>query len=62
MRGPQASLVRTDDGNGPSYLVYPNFKVLMAWNRSTYFALTVGQLAESGNAKVVSFAQLYIGG
>jgi membrane-bound lytic murein transglycosylase B len=41
-----ASLVRTDDGQGPAYLVYRNFRVLMAWNRSTYFALTVGQLAD----------------
>ncbi len=41
-----ASLLRTDDGQGPDYLVYGNFRVLMVWNRSTYFALTVGQLAD----------------
>jgi membrane-bound lytic murein transglycosylase B len=41
-----ASLLRTDDGVGPAYLVYENFRVLMAWNRSTYFGLTVGQLAD----------------
>jgi membrane-bound lytic murein transglycosylase B len=41
-----ASLLRTDDGLGPAYLVYGNFRVLMAWNRSTYFGLTVGQLAD----------------
>jgi membrane-bound lytic murein transglycosylase B len=41
-----ASLLRTDEGQGPSYLVYHNFRVLMAWNRSTYFALTVGELAD----------------
>ncbi len=41
-----ASLLRTDDGQGPAYLVYDNFRVLMAWNRSTYFALTVGELAD----------------
>ena len=40
-----ASLLRMDDGAGPAYLVYSNF-VLMAWNRSTYFALTVGELAD----------------
>jgi membrane-bound lytic murein transglycosylase B len=39
-------LLRTDDGQGPAYLVYDNFRVLMAWNRSTYFGLTVGQLAD----------------
>jgi membrane-bound lytic murein transglycosylase B len=42
----EASLLRTDDGRGPAYLVYDNFRVLMAWNRSTYFGLTVGQLAD----------------
>jgi membrane-bound lytic murein transglycosylase B len=41
-----ASLVQTDDGQGPAYLVYKNFRVLMIWNRSTYFALTVGQLSD----------------
>lgn len=41
-----ASLLQMDDGEGPAYLVYKNFRVLMAWNRSTYFALTVGELAD----------------
>jgi membrane-bound lytic murein transglycosylase B len=41
-----ASLLSTDEGQGPAYLVYDNFRVLMAWNRSTYFALTVGELAD----------------
>ena len=44
--GLSASLLRTDEGQGPAYLVYDNFRVLMAWNRSTYFALTVGELAD----------------
>ena len=41
-----ASLLRTDEGEGPSYLVYDNFRVLMVWNRSTYFALTVSELSD----------------
>lgn len=41
-----ASLLRTDDGKGPTYLVYDNFRVLMVWNRSTYFALTVSELSD----------------
>jgi membrane-bound lytic murein transglycosylase B len=41
-----ASLLRMDDDEGPAYLVYNNFRVLMAWNRSTYFALTVGELSD----------------
>ncbi|HEX6141240.1 MAG TPA: lytic murein transglycosylase [Geminicoccaceae bacterium] len=41
-----ASLVWMDDRAGPAFLVYKNFRVLMAWNRSTYFAATVGELAD----------------
>jgi peptidoglycan lytic transglycosylase B len=41
-----ASLVQPDGPTGPSFLVYPNYKVIMKWNRSTYFATAVGQLAD----------------
>jgi membrane-bound lytic murein transglycosylase B len=41
-----AALLQMDDRAGPAYLVYQNFRVLMRWNRSTYFALTVGELAD----------------
>jgi len=43
----QASLLRMDEGAGPSYLVYDNFRALMAWNRSTYFGVAAGLLADS---------------
>ena len=43
----EASLLKMDDGSGPSYLVYDNFRVLMRWNRSTYFATSVGILANA---------------
>lgn len=43
----EASLLRMDDGAGDSYLVYDNFRALMAWNRSTYFGVSVGLLANS---------------
>ena len=43
----EASLLKMDDGSGPSYLVYDNFRVLMRWNRSTYFATSVGLLANA---------------
>ena len=42
-----ASLLKMDDGSGPSYLVYDNFRVLMRWNRSTYFATSVGLLSNA---------------
>ncbi|MEJ0063547.1 MAG: lytic murein transglycosylase [Alphaproteobacteria bacterium] len=40
------SLVQPDGPKGPSYLAGNNFKTLMRWNRSTYFATTVGLLAD----------------
>jgi len=42
-----ASLLAMDDGDGPTFLVYDNFRALMRWNRSTYFALAVGLLADT---------------
>ncbi len=41
-----ASLVAPDGMGGPSYLVYANYKIVMRWNRSTYFATSVGLLAD----------------
>jgi membrane-bound lytic murein transglycosylase B len=42
-----ASLVKPDGAGGDrAYLTYDNFRVLLDWNRSTYFALTVGELAD----------------
>jgi membrane-bound lytic murein transglycosylase B len=43
----EASLLRMDGGTGPSYLAYDNFRALMAWNRSTYFGVSVGLLSDS---------------
>lgn len=42
-----ASLLLPDGANGRAFLVYDNFRVLMRWNRSTYFALAVGHLADA---------------
>lgn len=41
-----ASLVMPDGKTGRAYLVYKNFRTIMKWNRSTYFALAVGRLAD----------------
>lgn len=43
----RASLLLMDEGSGPSFLVYDNFRALMAWNRSTYFGVSVGLLSDS---------------
>jgi len=41
-----ASLVLPSGSTSPAFLVYPNYQVLLKWNRSHYFALTVGQFAD----------------
>ena len=43
----QGSVVLPDGKGGPAYLVYENFRVIMKWNRSTYFATSVGLLADA---------------
>lgn len=42
----QASLIQPDGSDGRTFLVYDNFRALMRWNRSTYFATSVGLLAD----------------
>ena len=36
-----------DGLTGPAWLTTSNFKVIMKWNRSTYFATSVGLLADA---------------
>jgi membrane-bound lytic murein transglycosylase B len=43
----EASLVIPDGAGGPAFLVYNNFRTIMKWNKSTYFAAAVGYLADS---------------
>lgn len=47
VKGMKASLVAPDGMEGETFLVYNNYKVLMDWNRSTYFATSVGLLADA---------------
>lgn len=42
----QASLLVPAGHAGPAFLVYPNFNVILRWNRSEYYALSVGLLAD----------------
>jgi len=46
----EASLVMPDGSGGPALLVYDNFRAIMKWNKSTYFAAAVGMLADSFGA------------
>ena len=41
-----ASIVLPDGTDGNGFMVYHNFRVILDWNRSTYFALAVGILAD----------------
>ena len=41
-----ASLILPGGPGGPAFLTYPNYRVLLKWNRSHYFATTVGQFAD----------------
>ena len=42
----EAQLVVPAGHTGPAFLVYQNFEVIMRWNRSTTYALSVGHLAD----------------
>jgi peptidoglycan lytic transglycosylase B len=43
----EASLILPGGGNGPALLVYDNFRTILKWNNSTYFAAAVGFLTDS---------------
>ena len=40
------AIVLPAGANGPAFLVFDNFDVILEWNRSIFYALTVGQLAQ----------------
>ena len=44
--GMTASMVFPGGEGGPVFLVYDNYKTTLKWNRSTYFAMAVGHLAD----------------
>ena len=44
--GIDARLLVPAGSEGPAFLVYDNFDVIMRWNRSEHFALTIGHLAD----------------
>jgi membrane-bound lytic murein transglycosylase B len=45
-RNLQASIVYTEGEGSAAYLVYNNYRTILKWNRSTYFAVAVGTLAD----------------
>lgn len=42
----EAGLIVPAGHHGPAFLVYDNFDVIMRWNRSEFYALAVGRLAD----------------
>jgi len=42
----KASLLQPAGSGGPAFLVYNNYRVILKWNRSHYFAMAVGRLAD----------------
>ncbi|MBF0305027.1 MAG: lytic murein transglycosylase [Alphaproteobacteria bacterium] len=45
--GLSGSVIRAEGGKGPAFLVFENYRTILKWNRSTYFALAVGHLADA---------------
>ena len=42
----QAAVIVPSGHNGPAFLAYQNFRVIMGWNRSESYAIAVGRLAD----------------
>ncbi|MGC8120415.1 lytic murein transglycosylase [Marinobacter sp. VGCF2001] len=42
----EAALIVPSGHQGPAFLVYRNFRVIMGWNRSEFYAIAVGHLAD----------------
>lgn len=42
----QGAIVLAEAGKGPAFLVYDNYRTILKWNRSTFFALAAGHLAD----------------
>ena len=42
----KASLILPSGYKGPAFLVYENFRTILDWNRSNFYAIAVGHLAD----------------
>ncbi|MBV4365045.1 lytic murein transglycosylase [Erwinia phyllosphaerae] len=43
----RAWIIMPDDAAGRAFMVYDNFRVIMHWNRSYYFAISIGMMADA---------------
>ena len=44
--GQGTRIVRPSGANGPTFLTTENFRVILRWNQSDFFALAVGLLSD----------------
>ncbi|MFS2225589.1 lytic transglycosylase domain-containing protein [Pantoea sp. B65] len=44
---PRAWIIIPDDLQGRAFMVYDNFRTIMHWNRSYYFAISIGKMADA---------------
>lgn len=51
LSSPQASLILPMGYKGPAFLVYRNFHAILRWNRSIFYALSVGHLSDRLNGQ-----------
>lgn len=49
----QAAIIQPKGMVGEGYIVYDNYRVIMKWNKSTYFATAVGTLADKIKVRAV---------
>jgi len=47
--GNAAALILPAGVEGPAFLVYDNFRIILKWNRSIFYAVAVGHLADRIN-------------
>lgn len=53
-----ASVITPEGPGGPAFVVYDNFRAILRWNRSDFFALTVGYLSDRiGGRNTVMISQ-----
>ena len=43
----RAWIILPDDTPGRAFMVYDNFRTIMHWNRSYYFAISIGMMADA---------------
>lgn len=53
---PQAAIILPQGFDGPAYMVFPNFEVIMQWNRSVNYALSVSLLSQQLRQDIYTLA------